>query len=110
MAEADCDVHGGAFFADGEAGGDGEGEGDGFDGEATPGVSGWRGGVGGVVGVRGEAEEAFHDEACDDAFDFTDAASRCVRGETFHQKCRSKRKQHLHISALPAILPTRKHG
>jgi hypothetical protein len=111
VGETDCDVDGGTFFADGEARGDGEGEGDGFDCEA-----GWDGLVyWGRGGVRCESEETFHDEACDDAFNFTDSTSRCVGGKTFHQKRRSKRKQHLnilsaHILKAPAIQPLRNKG
>ena len=54
----------------------------------------WRGR--GEWRVRCESEESFHDEPCDDAFDFTDSTSRCVGGKTFHQKRRSKGKQYLH--------------
>ena len=45
---------------------------------------------------RCESEESFHNESCDDTFNFTDSASCCIRGKSTNQKCRSKRENHLH--------------
>jgi hypothetical protein len=38
-------------------------------------------------GLRGESEEALHDEACDDTFYFADAAAGGIGSKCFYQEC-----------------------
>ena len=63
----------------------------------------WRGvrdreNEGGGREVRCESEETFHDEPCDDAFDFTDSTACCIRRKSPDQKSRNKCKHHLQIN------------